>query len=234
MTSRQTNFVGERYGNFVVMSKAPAVNGKRFWNVINTQTDVTRVVAQTALKDLVDEPDCDNCLSVCPADDNCKITDEGKHVMPNSADISARVVLGNFKDDPFSIPEGFLPEDDSEYPFEPSFVEPCVLVECPEFADKVIDSGVIYPDPFDIQMSAGSEDDDEDEFPCGPCTDADCRCEPGIPVVIETVTLATGGTSNSVTVSPWEPGPNVGWLRVAELCKQLSDAICDAVETRLP
>lgn len=154
--ARQTDMTGNRHGDWVVMSRAKPQGGKRFWNVTNSVTDAQAVVAQTELKNLAGK--------ACVADENCTIKD-GKHAMPSSAEITAKVVVGNHANDPFNIPDGILPDDDSEYPFAPEFTEPAFVPVKGEVADN----------PFEVsgQMDFDFPDDDE-------CSVADCKCEPNI------------------------------------------------------
>lgn len=94
---RRTDYTGDRFGDWVVMSKAPAVDSKRMWNVTNSQTDEVRIVAQTALKDLA--------------------SDQGDAV-PNSNEITANVLAANGADNPFKL---------SAAAFEPVFREAAVI-----------------------------------------------------------------------------------------------------------
>jgi hypothetical protein len=132
------DYTGERFGDWYVESRAKPVDGKRFWNVTNTVTDEARVVAQTELKNLANEE-----------------TD-----MPASADITARVLIGNFKDDPFNLPDGVLPEDDDEYPFTVEFVEPAI-------GDIITVGGIefikISDNPFETDDQISFDDIDDDD-----------------------------------------------------------------------
>lgn len=53
--ARKTDYTSDQIGNWVVVSRAAPVEGKRFWNVTNLVTKEDRVVAQTALAGLADE-----------------------------------------------------------------------------------------------------------------------------------------------------------------------------------
>lgn len=131
--TRRTRFEGERYGDWYVESKATPLEGKRRWHCVNTVTDERRLILQTELKNLADE----------------------EEVMPSSREITTKVLIGNYKDDPFNIPDGILPEDDDEYPFEPVFTEPEFVPVLGEVVDINADN------PFDVQMSADFDDDGE-------------------------------------------------------------------------
>jgi hypothetical protein len=50
--TRKSDFTGDRYGEWVVTGRAPALNKKRAWHVMHEPTDERKVVLQTALGDL--------------------------------------------------------------------------------------------------------------------------------------------------------------------------------------
>jgi hypothetical protein len=166
------DYAGETFGEWFVESRAKPQGGKRFWNVTNTVTDEKMVVAQTELKSLAtleDDhihhgPTAAGCCAEPCVVENCQIVD-GKHEIqtnrpegdevPSSSEITARVLIGNYANDPFNLPDGVLPEDDSEYPFEVAFVEPVVI------EDVMVD----LPAPDDIFSVDGLDVPDDEDAP---------------------------------------------------------------------
>jgi hypothetical protein len=138
--AKKSDYTGDRFGVWFVESRAKPVDSKRMWNCVNTETDEKAVVPQTQLKDLGEGkffPSSESFLSALEPD------------VASSADITARVLIGNYKDDPFSIPDGVLPDSD----------EDALAVE--------------FVDPFEMTQAdwdQGFEDDEPD------CCVADPNC----------------------------------------------------------
>lgn len=68
MTDRKSDYTGDRFGDWVVMSRAKAQEGKRCWSVTNTVTDEQRVVLQTELKDLPKEASVQSPVTIGTAE----------------------------------------------------------------------------------------------------------------------------------------------------------------------
>jgi hypothetical protein len=180
VVARKTDYVGDRFGDWVVMSKAPAVDGKRFWNVTNSQTDETAIVAQVNLKKLGDKkffPSTESFLS------------ELETGVAHSAEITRKVLIGNGEYNAFDYP-GTDPDDPDDYPFAVEFIEPDVVATVTGADgqtdvylsdgtvvigdnpfDNILDTAAIMcgssytaENPFETQMSAGFDDDDDDDF----------------------------------------------------------------------
>lgn len=162
--ARTTSFEGSRYGDWYVGGRGKPIGGKRFWICTNVVTDEVRVVAQTDLKKLDGhDPETEAPIGLPaeqhkawaegdwepgdtwppgPESDNNEPSD-GDDEMPTSAEITARVLAGNYADDPFSVPAEA---------FEPIFREPPVVVE-PELPFEVTENpfGILLDDHFQCE-----------------------------------------------------------------------------------
>jgi hypothetical protein len=210
--ARKSDYTGDTLGEWFVDRKAAPVDGKRMWHVVNKRTDETAVVPQTQLKALGEGkffPSSESFLDALEPD------------VANSADRTAKVLLGNYADDPFSIPDGILPDhDETELAVE--FVDP--FEAGPEFDDQ---------DPEDTSY--------EDEVDC--CVaDPNCVIEDGKHVIdavsrkdYEAAISGPELTLDMVVQNPWEPvtytaGPGIQLEEPYGLTKEYREAVAMLAE----
>lgn len=229
--ARRTDFLGDRFGDWVVTSKAKAMDGRRMWQVTNSQTDETAVVAQVDLKKLVD-PDFVNT--------------ELETDVAYSAEITRKVLIGNGEYNAFDYP-GTDPDDPDDYPFAVEFIEPDVVATVTGAdgqTDVYLSDGtiVIGGNPFETQMSAGFDDADCcDDYTCGVCRYDDDFDELAKWSAKQDIGLDDVSLNGQHLVVPWDPQPaedavtlqdveesvrNAAALKVAT---DFSDALVDAI-----
>lgn len=140
---------GDRLGDWFLESRAKPVDGKRYWNVVNVNDDRKLVVAQTSLKALENN-------TYVHGDD-----------VPSSAQITETILAAN--GNPFL---GGAVDDDSEFPFEPSFIEPVSdwksaledELNAGEWVERSDHKGFYF-------VPSENEPDDDDDFDCDECED---------------------------------------------------------------